>query len=270
MPTYGTTPNLGLTEVGLTQNNKVTTLDTMAEGFDEAIAGTYSQNVTAGGTFTLASLTDSNGQPAWMNVRQKLTGSPGAGINLVVPLSNPRFYIVDNQCGQNVTIKGTTGTTVVLATGNVQIVYCDGTNVVAVTAPTTGASAPPVPIDIPFSIKGKPAASDYINYAFAHAITFPANFASANNAASAVGGMGALPTTGSWVITINKIPVSGGVLGSATAIGTITVTSGGSITYATTGGTAQTVPAGSICQASYPLSQDATAADPSFTLGGTR
>ena len=392
------TPNLAIPEVAASGSNKATVVSTGFVAFDEAVAGTYNLVTTAGGTFTLSSLTDSNGQPSWMNARLKLSGTPGAGFNVVVPLANPKFYAVDNQSGQTATIKGATGASVTVATGVVQLAYCDGTNVLLMALPSSGGSfslggdvtgasgantvvkiqnnavqsgalgsgqdgyvlawingsslwipstfagdvtgkigatvvgklqgavtlsgaaasgnalvatgsgaaswadvarvngvtVPASPsatqalvatgsgaatwqyhaLDVPCFKQGKPAASDYFNVIMAHTVNFLANFAAGSGAtvdvkvAQAV--LSALPTTASWVVTINSVAVSGGVLGAATAIGTVTITSGGSITFATTSGTTQSVAAGSVLQFAFPASQDATAADFSCTLGGYR
>jgi hypothetical protein len=116
------TPNLGLAHILASQSSKELTANQAFDGLDEAIAGTTTLDVTAGGTFTLT-------QPQWIDMRLKLTGTPGAGVNVVVPLANPKLYIVDNECGQNATVKGSSGASVTVPTGTLALLYCDGTNV---------------------------------------------------------------------------------------------------------------------------------------------
>src|SRR5215472_7510536 len=117
------TPNLGLAHILAAQSSKEVTANQAFDGLDEAIAGTSSIDVTAGGTFTLSSA-------QWINMRIKLTGSPGASANVVVPLANPKLYIIDNECGQNAVVKGATGASVTVPTATEVLVYCDGTNVI--------------------------------------------------------------------------------------------------------------------------------------------
>ena len=118
------TPNLGLSHLIAGQASKDVTVNQTFDGLDEAIAGHVSINVGAGGTFTLT-------QPQWINLELKLTGAPGAAVTILVPLTNPKMYLVDNECGQPATVKGATGTGITVATGAQQLLYCDGTNVVA-------------------------------------------------------------------------------------------------------------------------------------------
>jgi hypothetical protein len=119
-----TTPNLGLTHVAPGQSAKPTTVNGMADGLDEAIAGLTERDCSAGGTITL-SLTE------WSNMVLHLTGAPGAGFNIVVP-TNKKIYIVDNTSGQSATVKTAAGSGILVATGAVRILRCDGTNIVAV------------------------------------------------------------------------------------------------------------------------------------------
>jgi hypothetical protein len=66
----------------------------------------------------------------------ELTGAITASINVIVPLSDGRDWVVfNNSTGAfTVTIKGATGTGIVVGTGKRAIVYTDGTNVVRATA----------------------------------------------------------------------------------------------------------------------------------------
>src|SRR5215469_16892020 len=116
-----TTPNLGLTHLDPAQSNKAVTVNGLADGLDEAIAGLTEKDCTAGGTITLV-------LAEWSNMVLHLTGTPGAGFNVIVP-NNHKIYIVDNASGQTATMKTAAGTGIACATGTVRIVRCDGTNV---------------------------------------------------------------------------------------------------------------------------------------------
>jgi len=72
-----------------------------------------------------------------------MSGTLTATRNVIVPTSN-KFYAVRNATtgGQSILVKTSAGTGVTLANGFTQLMYCDGTNVVAATVPyntTTGA-----------------------------------------------------------------------------------------------------------------------------------
>ena len=62
-----------------------------------------------------------------------VTNSSGA-VNLIGPLTAGRVYIVYNGTGSNLTVKGATGSTVVIATTKTAMVRSDGTNYLRVTA----------------------------------------------------------------------------------------------------------------------------------------
>lgn len=89
----------------------------------------------------------------------------------------------------------------------------------------------------------------------ARAVSFAANFAGSYFAASA-------NATASTVFDVQKNGVS---------IGTVTIAAGGTTaTFATSGGAAQALVAGDLLAVLGPATADATLADPSFTLVGTR
>jgi hypothetical protein len=119
-----TTPNLAVTELAPGQSSKDVTVNTGLEDLDNAIAGSIDIDCSAGGTITLT-------RPQWLNSVLHLTGSPGAGFNLVVP-TNKKIYVVDNASGETATVKTPSGTGTAVSTASVQLVRSDGTNVVAI------------------------------------------------------------------------------------------------------------------------------------------
>lgn len=67
----------------------------------------------------------------------ELSGAITANINVVFATITKQFTIFNNTTGAfTVTIKTSGGTGIVVATGKRAILYCDGTNVVRVTADT--------------------------------------------------------------------------------------------------------------------------------------
>ena len=118
------TPNLAITHVDPSQSDKTVTLNAGFDELDEAIAGLTSKDCSAGGTITLATA-------EWRNMVLKLTGAPSGAYNVVVP-NGPKLYMVRNSSGQDATIKTAAGTGITVADATNQVVYADGTNVIAI------------------------------------------------------------------------------------------------------------------------------------------
>lgn len=126
-----TTNNLAVTELAPGQSQKDVTVNTGFEDFDNAVAGAIDINCSTGGTITLS-------RSQWLNSVLHLTGSPGAGFNIVVP-TNKKIYVIDNASSQTATVKTPSGTGIAVAAANIQLVRSDGTNVVAInTASVSG------------------------------------------------------------------------------------------------------------------------------------
>jgi hypothetical protein len=109
-------------------NTTNTNLGTLLE---QAITGVA--NITMSGAST--TLVSGNGiSDEARNAVLVLGGTIASAANLVVPTSN-KFYAVRNATtgGYTVTVKTSAGTGVALANGFTQLMYCDGTNVVAAT-----------------------------------------------------------------------------------------------------------------------------------------
>ena len=97
---------------------------------EQAIGGFTTFNVTNASralTFTNGAL--SNGK----NDVIRLTGTLAGNLNVTIPNSIEKTYIVQNDCdhaGNTLTFKTTSGTGVLLCEGNCYVLYSDGTNVV--------------------------------------------------------------------------------------------------------------------------------------------
>lgn len=68
------------------------------------------------------------------NTILQLTGTPDAGVNLIVP--NYGLYVIINTCGQAATVKTAAGTGIAVANAKNAVLVADGTNVRRVTADT--------------------------------------------------------------------------------------------------------------------------------------
>ena len=97
---------------------------------EQAIGGYDALGITSGATLTFTNGALSNGK----NKVLKLTGTIGGAVNVVVPDSVEKTYVIDNATSGafTVTVKTTSGTGVTWAAADkgTKMVYSDGTNVV--------------------------------------------------------------------------------------------------------------------------------------------
>lgn len=117
---------------------------------DDAVAGKESINLGTSTTYSLAALpngSDSESRAAVL----KFTGTPAGAVTVTIPATvTNKTYIVDNQCGQAITIGYSTGTAVAIANAGKLFVYADGSNAVLVNGyPRTDAerAASVTPVD---------------------------------------------------------------------------------------------------------------------------
>lgn len=105
---------------------------------DAAISGRVSISIGSSTTPALAALqsgTLSDSHYRWL----VFTGTPASAVTLTVPASvTTKEYLVDNQTGQNLTIKYAATAGVLVPTGKVARVICDGTTVVESVGNITG------------------------------------------------------------------------------------------------------------------------------------
>lgn len=138
-----TTPNLLISHIAGSQNNKEVTANTAFDDFDGTITGSLTV------TFANADYAPTADQ-AHYNARFLLGGTNSATRKFIVPTTN-KFYLVKNITTDgnpiNVTTASGTGVLVAPADGYVWV-YCDGVNVVLVFA---------------FGAGGNGASKDYIN-----------------------------------------------------------------------------------------------------------
>jgi len=109
---------------GVTTNNN---LGDTALG--EAITGT--QDVNFSSADVTLTLTDTNASQPARHFRLRLTGTSGGARNLILGsgCQIEKVYLINNQLANDVTVKNTTGTGVVVPAGKSTFVYNDGTNV---------------------------------------------------------------------------------------------------------------------------------------------
>jgi hypothetical protein len=98
------------------------------QGFEQAIGGKATIDLSAGGTIALT-LTNSNAAQNARALFFDLSGSPSGAVTLQVPAIQ-KSYIVKNGSGQTVTVEISGGTGVAVPNGSTTVVYADGTDVV--------------------------------------------------------------------------------------------------------------------------------------------
>jgi hypothetical protein len=112
----------------ITNNNFGSDTPGTYQGFEQAIGGKATIDLSAGGTIALT-LTNSNGAQNARALFFDLSGSPSGAVTLQVPAIQ-KSYIVKNGSGQTVTVEISGGTGVAVPNGSTTVVYADGTNVV--------------------------------------------------------------------------------------------------------------------------------------------
>lgn len=180
------------------------------------------------------------------------------GATQIVAL-NSGGYVDDSLLGNNhgyiTTLNGLTGA--VITSGGLSTFVNASGQIVLVGASGGGSSVSDTATRPCSAVLGKPAAGQYVMiYTAETSETFPANFTSPQS----YGSCGTNPTA-TAVYSVFK---------NATNVGTISVAIGGAFTFATTGGVAFSLNAGDRLTIVAPGSQDATMADVSITLVGTR
>lgn len=105
---------------GATTNTNLGTL------IDQAVAGTATVDVTAGDV-TLTALNGASDQSRQAIL--KITGTPGAARNVIAPESS-KWYLISNDCGQTITLKGASTTGYAIADGETLLMFWNGTDFV--------------------------------------------------------------------------------------------------------------------------------------------
>lgn len=105
---------------GVTTNTNLGTL------LEQAITGYAAIAKVGTGDYTLSN-TDYVANEN-RNAIIEFTGTPGGAFNVIVPLAE-KLWVFKNSTNGAMTVKGSTGTGVAVATGTSRWLYCDGTNV---------------------------------------------------------------------------------------------------------------------------------------------
>lgn len=139
--TFSTNIKVRLPQTGAYNNTWGSVLNADALNLlDDAITG-QSAITLSGTTYSLPAL--ANGVDAdSRSFCLRFTGAPGSAVTVTVPATvTKKFYLVDNACGQSITLTyvGST-TTATIANGEKRFVWCDGTDCFAPSAQASDAT----------------------------------------------------------------------------------------------------------------------------------
>jgi hypothetical protein len=242
------TPNLAVTHILQSQAQKEVTANAAFDALDQAIAGLLEVDVSTGGTIT----PDPAGALRCKMLR--LTGTLAADAEVVVP-SNKKPYFLHNATagGFAVTVRTAAGAgvTVGASPDDTAVVFCDGTDVLAI---SLGGEETDLPYDPAMFIPGTHASGALIaQIVFPRTVTFPAGFAGSE-------GYAEVPATASTTLEVHQNGVS---------VGSITFGAGSSTASFSLSADTTFAPGDRLAIVNQDPA-DATLADLSITLKGTR
>jgi hypothetical protein len=244
------TPNLAIEHILQSQAQKEVTANEAFDALDQAIAGLLEVDVSAGGTITLD-------PAAALGCKMlRLTGTLATDAAVVIP-TNKKSYLVHNATagGFAVTIRTAAGAGVAVDSNfhDTAIVYCDGTDVVAISIGNAGGDDIG-PYDVGVYFPGQPGAGvTLLQLVAPRAFTLPAGLTGSQGYA------GTAPTAQAD-LDIRKNGASIGTGTFAASASTATFSFASEVTFA----------AGDRLAVIAPGTQDASLADISITFKGTR
>jgi hypothetical protein len=186
------TPNLNITHITGSQNNKETTANLAFDNLDKAMNTLLVVPITANSR-TLSSA-ELRGAAVF-----RLIGTRSVAFGLIIPANIARVFAVENQTNQSVVIQVASGgsDSQTLAAGGTGLFYTDGDDVVALSV--AGSAVPTVTsYDLGIYIAGIPASSETVmRYVVTTGFTIPSGFT--NSRADA-----AVASTGTIRFTVRK------------------------------------------------------------------
>ena len=111
--------------------------DNITSMVEQAIAGRAVINTWTGNAHTLTSANGVTSESRCAMLELTDTGTALSGAGTVICPTASKIYIVKNAAGQNVTVKTSGGTGILVPNGRTTFLFCDGTNVVEAMTHTT-------------------------------------------------------------------------------------------------------------------------------------
>lgn len=241
------TNNLGITEIAENQASPEVPINNALGRHDAALTETFAADLSAGNV----SVTSTQYREA---IFIRAYGVATSGRTLTLPAVERALFLVECDSANTNTISLIVGsTTLTLSPGRLYLVRTDGTTNGVVARDIAGVSEPS---DHSVFVPGTMSNAQVLyRRKVLRAFTLPANLAGSFVTAITA-------ATGSTVLTVKK---------NGTGVATATfAASGTTATLATSGGTAQTFAVGDVFTIEAPATADATLADTTLDLFGTR
>lgn len=241
------TPNLNITEVTESQNQKHITINDGLTKLDEATQDSLSYTITGNTTVTATQFEE--------NFAHVLGGTPGAGFDFDVPATK-RCFCVINDSGQNATVQvaGGGGSSVIVANGETAVVYSDGADISSLGSGSSGGT-PTYPYDLGMYFIGKPTnAQEVFRMEAVRAFTIP-------DGGPGSTGESRVASTGNVAFSIRR---------NGTQFATVTFNISASGTWAFDAASDETFSAGDTLTIIAPATADSTLEDISIFIKGNR
>lgn len=243
------TPNLNITHIVQSQAQKEVTANQALDDLDKATQGLVAHDASALGSPTEINVTAAQFVE---NFTHHVIGAAPATVFMYVP-DGKRFFAVWNESGQNVVVDtmsgGSPAAALTVSDGGSQLIYSDGTTLIALGDSGTGGS-----FDIRAFLESAPTGSQIlIKFVFTRSISF------ASGLSGSEGHLG----TAATAQTDFDIKKNGASIGTCRFAASATTAT---FIFATD----QTLVGGDRLSIVAPASPDATAADVSITLAGTK
>ena len=127
-----TTPNLNIAHIVQSQAQKEVTANEAFDNLDKATQGMVAHDASALGSPTDINVTATQFE---QNFTHHVIGTPATTVFMYVP-DGKRLFLVWNQSGQDVVVDTTSGGSpeiaITVSNGNSQLIYSDGTTLIAV------------------------------------------------------------------------------------------------------------------------------------------
>jgi hypothetical protein len=125
-------PNLAIVHLSDTQRLKASSVNTAIDQLDGAMNSRLDVTVTTADV----TLTTGVGGQALSNFFFHCSGAMTGNRNIIVPTNKKRYAVRNATSGAfSLTVKTSGGSGVAVPQGQTQLLYCDGTNVIAVAGP---------------------------------------------------------------------------------------------------------------------------------------
>lgn len=235
--------NIGRTEVAAAQNQKEVTINDADGRIDAAVTESLDSDYTSGNV----ALTDSEFQ---QNVRFNTTNLTVARTLTVAGFK--KFFIVDNTDGTAILSVVRGSTSIDIPAARLATFYTDGTTNQLVQVADIGGGSP---YDLGAFIPGTTTDAQLLLQ-----FVFDRNVEFLDELAGSTGAVGTNPTSAASV-SVRK---------NGSGIGTVNIATDGVVTFTTSGGGVETFTSGDTLTLVNQATADATLADISITLNGTR